>query len=150
MNFQLNYKYFTLIVTDLNFYFIRLFDKNFSNHLFFRKYLKVIIFYIIDVKFTPFSLILFRESICNFNLTYDIEFFSSANIFFFFALYLSSLKLFVFLINYESELSLLIKYSQKFLASYHRETGGRKKLSWSKIRNMKKKTVWIFLKILNN
>lgn len=150
MNFQLNYKYFTLIVTDLNFYFIRLFDKNFSNHLFFRKYLKVIIFYIIDVKFTPFSLILFRESICNFNLTYDIEFFSSANIFFFFALYLSSLKLFVFLINYESELSLLIKYSQKFLASYHRETGGRKKLSWSKIRNMKKKTVSIFLKILNN
>lgn len=139
-----------MIVTDLNFYFIRLFDKNFSNHLFFRKYLKVIIFYIIDVKFTPFSLILFRESICNFNLTYDIEFFSSANIFFFFALYLSSLKLFVFLINYESELSLLIKYSQKFLASYHRETGGRKKLSWSKIRNMKKKTVWIFLKILNN
>lgn len=129
MNFQLNYKYFTLIVTDLNFYFIRLFDKNFSNHLFFRKYLKYfIIFYIIDVKFTPFSLILFRESICNFNLTYDIEFFSSANIFFF-ALYLSSLKLFVFLINYESELSLLIKYSQKFLASYHRETGGRKKLS---------------------
>lgn len=139
-----------MIVTDLNFYFIRLFDKNFSNHLFFRKYLKVIIFYIIDVKFTPFSLILFRESICNFNLTYDIEFFSSANIFFFFALYLSSLKLFVFLINYENELSLLIKYSQKFLASYHRETGGRKKLSWSKIRNMKKKTVSIFLKILNN
>lgn len=137
-----------MIVTDLNFYFIRLFDKNFSNHLFFRKYLKVIIFYIIDVKFTPFSLILFRESICNFNLTYDIEFFSSANIFFFCTLFV--LKLFVFLINYESELSLLIKYSQKFLASYHRETGGRKKLSWSKIRNMKKKTVWIFLKILNN
>lgn len=147
MNFQLNYKY-SLWLTDLNFYFIRLFDKNFNNHLFFRKYLKVIIFYIIDVKFTPFSLILFRESICNFNLTY--EFFSSANIFFFFALYLSSLKLFVFLINYESELSLLIKYSQKFLASYHRETGGRKKLSWSKIRNIKKKTVSIFLKILNN
>lgn len=137
-----------MIVTDLNFYFIRLFDKNFNNHLFFRKYLKVIIFYIIDVKFTPFSLILFRESICNFNLTYDIEFFSSANIFFFCTLFV--LKLFVFLINYESELSLLIKYSQKFLASYHRETGGRKKLSWSKIRNMKKKTVWIFLKILNN
>lgn len=83
MNFQLNYKY-SLWLTDLNFYFIRLFDKNFNNHLFFRKYLKVIIFYIIDVKFTPFSLILFRESICNFNLTYDIEFFSSANIFFFF------------------------------------------------------------------
>lgn len=147
MNFQLNYKY-SLWLTDLNFYFIRLFDKNFNNHLFFRKYLKVIIFYIIDVKFTPFSLILFRESICNFNLTYDIEFFSSANIFFFCTLFV--LKLFVFLINYESELSLLIKYSQKFLASYHRETGGRKKLSWSKIRNMKKKTVWIFLKILNN
>lgn len=147
MNFQLNYKY-SLWLTDLNFYFIRLFDKNFNNHLFFRKYLKVIIFYIIDVKFTPFSLILFRESICNFNLTYDIEFFSSANIFFFCTLFV--LKLFVFLINYENELSLLIKYSQKFLASYHRETGGRKKLSWSKIRNMKKKTVWIFLKILNN
>lgn len=118
-----------MIVKDSNFYSFILFDKNFNNHLFFRKYLKVIIFYVIDVKFTPLSSILFRERICNFNLTYDIEFFSSANIFFF-SVYLFSLKLSVLLINYESELSLLIKYSEKILAPYHRETGGRKKLSW--------------------
>lgn len=59
-----------------------------------------------------------------------ILYFSLPIFFFLHSVYLFSLKLSLLLINYKSELSLLIKYSQKILAPYHRETGGRKKLSW--------------------
>lgn len=71
--------------------------------------------------------------------------------FFLHSVYLFSLKLSVPLINYESELSLLIKYSQKILAPYRRETRGRKKLSWlfPSFEIKEKKTLSIFLKILN-
>lgn len=68
--------------------------------------------------------ILISRMILNFSLRPTYFFF-----FFLHSVYLFSLKLSVPLINYESELSLLIKYSQKILAPYRRETGGRKKLS---------------------
>lgn len=139
-----------MIVKDSNFYSFILFDKNFNNHLFFRKYLKVIIFYVIDVKFTPLSSILFRERICNFNLTYDIEFFSSTNIFFFFCLFVQPQIICSFNKLWKWIISIDKIFGKNFgpVSSWNR----RSKKAFviiSKFRNMKKKTLSIFMKILN-
>lgn len=113
---------------------------------------KLIIFYVIDVKFTPS--ILFCESICNFNLTYDIEFFSSANIFFFFFF---ALCLFVqpqIICSFNKLWKWIISIDKIFAKNFGPVSSWNRRskkafMIISKFRNMEKKTLSIFLKILN-